>query len=126
MNKAEASEFVNGGEFKKAYKEYEGELEGLAAFMTGITVNRQEFLKRREEAAKHLVTTMITRTSEVKKEKEDKTNPKERYKQALVSFIEELEAIDCATPYSIVEPEWWLDMSDLERIVRERLMKRKW
>ncbi len=34
-------------------------------------------------------------------------------------FIEQVAAIDKMTPWSTVEPDWWCEMMDAEKAVRE-------
>lgn len=40
---------------------------------------------------------------------------KNRFEAALHNFIKEMSEIDKQTPWQEVEPEWWLDMSELQR-----------
>lgn len=48
----------------------------------------------------------------------------EKFKALLKLFIEETGKIDKETPFLPVEPDWWIDMMNLQRLaikVQERL-----
>ena len=49
--------------------------------------------------------------------------PKKRFHDVCIAFVAELSRIDKAVPWSETEPEWWLDMADLKRKVREVIKK---
>lgn len=40
---------------------------------------------------------------------------KNRFEAALNNFIKEMSEIDKQTPWQEVEPEWWFEMSELQR-----------
>ena len=42
------------------------------------------------------------------------------YVKLLDEFLEKIEKIDKATPWSEREPEWWCNMNDLQRNLYER------
>lgn len=46
-----------------------------------------------------------------------------RYKDALSNFLTELSDINNETPWSEVEPGWWLEMNAVERAVRAAINK---
>lgn len=46
-----------------------------------------------------------------------------RYKDALSNFLSELSDINNETPWSAVEPGWWLEMAAVERAVLAAISK---
>lgn len=46
-----------------------------------------------------------------------------RYKDALSNFLSELSDINNETPWSNVEPAWWLEMTAVERAVLAAISK---
>ncbi len=46
-----------------------------------------------------------------------KIPPSERWKQLKEKFLQEIEAIDCATPWSETIPEWWTEMDYVKHYI---------
>jgi len=44
-------------------------------------------------------------------------SPRERWIALRAQFLAEIDAIDKATPWSEVEPDWWLEMANARRSV---------
>ncbi len=42
---------------------------------------------------------------------------KQQFITELVQFLTKLDKIDNQTPYSVTEPAWWIEMSDLSRYI---------
>lgn len=51
--------------------------------------------------------------------------PRQMFVNEVENMINKLVEIDKSTPWQPVEPEWWLEMSDLERNMRVLLEKLK-
>ena len=53
-------------------------------------------------------------------------NPKEEFYKLLEEICDKVDIIDENTPWSEVEPQWWLDMMEIRRkVVNSKLKERK-
>ena len=48
-------------------------------------------------------------------EKNIELTPKEKYERLKESIINQIDSIDYETPWSSMEPEWWLEMMELQK-----------
>jgi len=46
------------------------------------------------------------------------STPQEKFEQLKKAIIEATEEIDLDTPYQVTEPNWWLEMMDLQEDCR--------
>lgn len=47
--------------------------------------------------------------------------PKEKFEQACKDFLVELISIDQETPWRETEPQWWLNMQDIQKYVISKM-----
>lgn len=52
-------------------------------------------------------------------------SPKEKFQTELNNFIEVIDKIDKETPWSVVEPDWWVDMIEIRQLCHKVLSKHK-
>lgn len=58
-----------------------------------------------------------------KSKSKTQTECRAAYKAALANFLSELSDIDNETPWSAVEPGWWLEMKAVESAISSALAK---
>jgi len=45
------------------------------------------------------------------------TTPKERWIELKAQMQQEIDKIDKDTPWQVIEPAWWLEMREIEKII---------
>ena len=46
--------------------------------------------------------------------------PSEKLDDVLIKLIKDIDEIDKETPWSEIEPDWWLDMMELRRFIKDK------
>ena len=49
-----------------------------------------------------------------------KEEAREAYRHMLDHFLNEIKQVDYKTPWQETEPQWWLDMMEIEKLVRAK------